>query len=263
MDLPPPENTISPTLKRVLSCAILFYLCVLILGPLSNPVGSEHLTRPIAEKVSPIHRALFLGHGYRFFAPDPGPSHLVEYKITKQDGSILEGLFPDRNDDSNAFPRLQYHRWFMLSETIWTEHSLTPNESDFRVRLMQLERLATEKQIAGHHKIASRMRADIEQQKKSYANTRQRIDDLVESVAKNLLEMHGGTRVELFVREREIPYPFEVQEGAKLDEERFLKPDQPVSIGIFSADEPNTSAAETATTIETESLPSRDVGGEQ
>ncbi len=252
MESSPAEVRISPTLKRVLSCALLGYLFVLILGPLSNPVGSEHLTRPIAKKVSPIHRALFLGHGYRFFAPNPGPSHLVEYTITKEDGSQLTGRFPDRDDESHAFPRLQYHRWFMLSETIWTEHRLTLSESLFRDRIKKLERLATEKQIAGHHKIASRMRADIEEQKESYVNTRRRIDSLVESVAQNLLELYGGTRVELFVREREIPYPFEVQEGAELGDERFLKPERPFSIGTFSADK-----------IETGSLPSRDGGGEQ
>ena len=234
MDLSPTENTtISIIWKRVVSCALLIYLFVLILGPLSNPVGSEHLVRPLAKRVAPIHRAMFLGHGYRFFAPNPGPSHLVEFQITKEDGSTVTGRFPDRDDVTNSFPRLQYHRWFMLSETIWSEHSLTPNEADFREAHNRLERIATEKQIAGHHQSASRLRASIKEQKESYANTRRRIDELVKSVAKNLLQMHDGERIKLFVRERQIPFPIDVREGAKPGDERFFKLKVPPMIGQF------------------------------
>lgn len=253
-----PENTLSPTLKGAISCAILFYLAVLVLGPLSNPVGSEHLARPIAKKVSPIHRALFLGHGYRFFAPDPGPSHLVEFEITQKDGSVVKGRFPDRDDADHSFPRLQYHRWFMLSETIWTEHSMTPLKSDFLAQQKRLENLATEKQIAGHHEIASRIRRDIAGQRKDYETARKRIDDLVKAVAMNLMEMHNGKKIKLSVREREIPFPFEVQEGAQLDDDRFLKPERPPLIGEFDL-EPGDGAA----SVETEALPSRSSGDSQ
>lgn len=237
MDSSAVDKTLSPTIKCLISCALLCWLFIVILGPLSNPVGSEHLTRPLAKKVRPLHRALFLGHGYRFFAPDPGPSHLVEFEITKDDGSIVKGKFPDREDESHAFPRLLYHRWFMLSETIWSEHSLTPIEEDFQRQQKRLESLATEKQIAGHREIASRIRADIAEQKRSYENTRKRIDDLVRAVAQNLLEIHDGEKVRLFVREREIPFPFEVEEGTKLDDEKYLKPERPPIIGEFRASE--------------------------
>lgn len=238
------ENSLSPALKRVVSCALLLYLLVLILGPLSNPVGSDHLTRPLAKKVDPLHRALFLGHGYRFFGPDPGPSHLVEFEITKSDGTTIRGKFPDREDLSTSFPRLQYHRWFMLSETIWTEHSMTPIESDFQAQQARLEQLATEKKIAGHHQIVSRIRADMAEQKRSYENARKRIDELVRAVARNLLEIHGGEQIQLFVREREIPFPFEVEEGAELDDQRYLKPDLPPVIGQFTANELKVSGGE-------------------
>ena len=233
MDLSPTENTtISIIWKRVVSCALLVYLFVLILGPLSNPIGSEHLVRPLAKRVAPIHRAMFLGHGYRFFAPNPGPSHLVEFQITKEDGSTVTGRFPDRDDVTNSFPRLQYHRWFMLSETIWAEH-LTPSEADIRAAHNRLERIATEKQIAGHHKSASHLRAGIKEQKESYANTRERSDELFNSVARNLLQMHGGESIKLFVRERQIPFPIDVREGVKLGDESFFKLKVPSMIGQF------------------------------
>lgn len=237
MDAPANQKRLSTIAKWAISLALVFYLGLLFLGPLSNPVGSEWLTRPLAKKVRPLHRALFLGHGYRFFAPDPGPSHLVEFEIAKDDGSVFSGRFPDRDDDDHAFPRLQYHRWFMLSETIWSEHSTTPIEADFLARQQRLEKLAIQKKIAGHHDIAKRLRADIVNQKRNYEMTRKRIDELVRSVARNLLQMHGGTKIRLYVREREIPFPIEVEEGAKLNDSRYLKPERPPLIGEFTTAE--------------------------
>jgi len=67
-----------------------------------------------------------LANGYRFFAPEPGPSHLVRYEVTLPDGSQEQGLFPDRRQHK---PRLLYHRYFMLSEFINTlENPNVPNE---------------------------------------------------------------------------------------------------------------------------------------
>ncbi len=61
-------------------------------------------------------RALHLHHAYFFFAPDPGPSYLIAYKATYTDGRpAVEGRFPDLQ---RHFPRLLYHRHFMLSEQL-------------------------------------------------------------------------------------------------------------------------------------------------
>ena len=231
------KNQLSPTKKCLISLALSGYLALMLIGPLSNPVASEHLIQPLEKGVRPLQRALFLGHGYRFFAPDPGPSHLVEFEIIQADGSLVTGQFPDRNDTENAFPRLQYHRWFMLSETIWAEHSMTPAEADFEAQQRQLEALATENTIAGEREIASRIRAQKLEQKRSYQLARKRIDDLVRAVAKNLLQIHDGTQIRLSVRERTIPFPIEVEQGAKLSDPRYLKPEQPPVIGEFTAQE--------------------------
>lgn len=237
MDEPQQKNQLSPIKKYAISLALIFYLAIMLIGPLSNPVASEQLIRPLEKTVRPLQRALFLGHGYRFFAPDPGPSHLVEFEITNEDGSLTSGQFPDRNDTATTFPRLQYHRWFMLSETIWAEHSMTMAEADFQAQQRQLESLATENMIAGEREIASRIRAQIKEQKQSYQLARKRIDDLVRSVAKNLLQIHGGNEIRLSVRERAIPFPVEVERGAKLDDPRYLKPERPPLIGEFTAQE--------------------------
>jgi len=55
---------------------------------------------------------LYLNHGYEFFAPDPAGTHRIDYHVTKPDGTVVEGKFPDL---SAQWPRLLYHRHMMLA----------------------------------------------------------------------------------------------------------------------------------------------------
>lgn len=57
---------------------------------------------------------LFLNHGYHFFAPDPSGATLLSFEATAPDGRSEWGRIPDRK----LFPRLRYHRHFLLTETM-------------------------------------------------------------------------------------------------------------------------------------------------
>ncbi|MEZ6073414.1 MAG: hypothetical protein R3C10_24860 [Pirellulales bacterium] len=61
----------------------------------------------------PYLEGAFLNHGYHFFAPEPGPSHLIRYEARLADGTTITGEFPNKEEN---WPRLFYHRHFMLSE---------------------------------------------------------------------------------------------------------------------------------------------------
>ncbi len=61
----------------------------------------------------PYLEGLNLNHGYHFFAPEPGPSHLVHFELRFDDGRVEQGIFPNVQQHQ---PRLRYHRHFMLSE---------------------------------------------------------------------------------------------------------------------------------------------------
>lgn len=87
------------------------------------PQQASPLAADCRRAVAPYVDALFLSNGYRFFAPEPGPSHLVKYELTLVDGKIIKGQFPDRRVYR---PRLLYHRYFMLSETLNTLHVPDP-----------------------------------------------------------------------------------------------------------------------------------------
>lgn len=222
----------SAWLRRCVSVALLVYLAIVLLGPLSNPVGSEFLTRPMADFVSPAHRALFLGHGYRFFGPDPGPGHLVVYRVTDTDGNLIEKRFPDRDQN---WPRLLYHRWFMLSETIYAEHSMTPDERSFAETKTELDAQVDALRESGKPRLSKRLARERAKRVQQYQNARERIETLVAAVAEHLMEIHDAKHIELFVQERNIPFAIQVLTGDKLEDEKFLSP--LIKIGEFERDE--------------------------
>ena len=224
----------NPWLRRFASIVIVAFLAIVILGPLSNPIASRHLTAPLAAWVSPIHRALFLGHGYRFFAPNPGPSHLVQYKITRADGTQLESVFPNRE---TIKPRLLYHRWFMLSETVYSEHAQTPNRREFeRLNLSRLQQVRALNK-GGRLVLAKSLEATRQREEEAYQRTLKRIDVLVRDIARFLLDREGGEEIELTVVTRTLPFPAEVRQGADLDDKRFLQYETNSVIGRFSKDD--------------------------
>lgn len=55
---------------------------------------------------------LYLNHGYHFFSPDPAGSTLISYEATLPDGTVEWNRIPNRE----IWPRLNYHRHFMLTE---------------------------------------------------------------------------------------------------------------------------------------------------
>jgi hypothetical protein len=211
----------SRSVRIAVSISLLIYMAIVLLGPLSNPVGSEFLTRPLAEFVSPAHRALFLGHGYRFFAPDPGPGHLVVYRIADADGNLTSGQFPDRE---TIWPRLMYHRWFMLSETVFQEHSMTPDSKSFEEADQELEQQVIALRTHGKPELSQRIARERVELKERYDRSLPRIEMLVAAIAEHLLKTNQGRQIELFVQERNLPFAVQVLTGDKLDDEKFLSP---------------------------------------
>lgn len=235
------QQSVAPIWRNIISLLLIVYLGVLLLGPLANPVSSEHLTGPLARAVAPVHRMLFLGHGYRFFAPEPGPGHFVECRFTMSDGSESTARFPDRESHQ---PRLLYHRWFMLAETIFTELDGTPDAKSFAEAQTALRREAAELRSAGKIKLAKQLSAQAEFLDQEYERTRERIANLLRSVAAAVLtERPAAESVELFLFERAIPLPADVMNRVRLDDDRYLSP--PINIGRFTREILKTSADQT------------------
>jgi hypothetical protein len=185
---------------------LLLHVMAVFAGPCAAPPPSSYLARRIAGRiydaqgtrhdgaVLPYLQAAYLNHGYRFFAPNPGPSHLVRYEIEVPGKPRIHGEFPDPDRQS---PRLLYHRYFMMSETVYNVED--PVSQPPRPGTLSESELT------------------------EFRQQRVTADALVRSIAKHLLEAHDGQRVRLFLREHRIPGPAEVLDGVALDDARLYR----------------------------------------
>jgi hypothetical protein len=103
--------------KWAISFGVVFHLWALLGRPLQfatqGPTGPSPAASAFYAPVRPYSEFTYLNHGYAFFAPNPGPSHLVRATI-ERDGDATEELwYPDLR---RQWPRLLYHRHFMLTE---------------------------------------------------------------------------------------------------------------------------------------------------
>ena len=100
-------------LKIPVSMWLIFHLAAMVLYPASVGNPPRELLSRVRDRIFERYmEALFMTGGHRFFAPEPGPSALVQYRLEQADGRVTEGIFPHRS----ISPRLLYHRYFMLSE---------------------------------------------------------------------------------------------------------------------------------------------------
>ena len=170
----PPGQALPRPVRLLASLAILAYLAGVIIAPLSGPPPASELSQVILQPFRPLLGALYLGHGYRFFAPDPGPGHSLRWTMTMPDGSSRTGTVPDAEGD---WPRLLYHRRFMVAEKI--APLVPPADAPAEIR--------------------ARAKADWL--------------PLVKGVAANLLRTNGGQRIRLELVEHYLPGPEEVAAG--------------------------------------------------
>jgi hypothetical protein len=160
-----------PAMRLVVSLALVAYLAAVIVPPLAGPPPASDLAMAALQPLRPLVGALFLGHGYRFFAPNPGPGHSIQWTMKMADGSTRQGSIPDRDAD---WPRLLYHRRFMISEKIAA--FVPPPDAPVDVR--------------------QQSRGDWQ--------------PLVKDVAGHLLHRYGGAQVTLQMTEHYLPDPEEL-----------------------------------------------------
>lgn len=119
----------SKRFRLALSLLICLHLLAVFLPPLSfqtrGPLGQSPSVSSALRPLEGYGEFLYINRGYAFFAPDPGPSHLIQAAITDSQGNRTEVMIPDRKVH---WPRLLYHRHFMLTEFLYEiyEPALSP-----------------------------------------------------------------------------------------------------------------------------------------
>lgn len=189
--------------RAVVSVLVALHLLAVFVGPFAVAPRSQ-LGQSLRVWLRPYLEVNDLDHGYRFF-DEPGPSHRIAYEISFADGRPVEaGIFPDRDVH---WPRLFYHRHFMLTENHYgmdapPQPPRVPANSDI-YRAWQVDR--------------------------------QLYDELTRSYAQQLLAKHGGESVKLFGVERGLPLREDVLKGVAIDDSRYLRPR--ASLGEFRREE--------------------------
>ena len=177
--------------RMAISALLVFHLAAIVAPPLAFQTRPSPPVNAMFSTLRWYIDVLYLNHGYAFFAPEPEPSNLVEYTVEFDDGrSPITETFPDID---RHWPRLLYHRHFMLSEHlnaafVFPEPPLEPERMD-------------EQSKQDYREVIERWKIDVErwdQQRKTY-EARWR------SFEKHLLTKHDADRITMRRKRHLLP----------------------------------------------------------
>ncbi|MEM9825850.1 MAG: hypothetical protein AAF958_04640 [Planctomycetota bacterium] len=163
-----PEMPESRRLRFFFSFLIIGHLLAVVTAPLvvqsRGSIGAAPIVTTLMSPVQRYGEFVYVDRGYAFFAPDPGPNHLIQAAIGPAERRI-EKRIPDL---STMWPRLKYHRHLMLADYFNQsyEFPLPPN-------------LASEDAEAA----------------RQWQMRRSRYEELRKSIADHLSARHGGDPV--------------------------------------------------------------------
>ncbi|MGN6546501.1 MAG: hypothetical protein ACTHK7_15710 [Aureliella sp.] len=193
---------LSPRGRAVLSVVIFLHLLAVVGEPLRMFSQGRQPGSPEAQLVrgglAPYIDFAYLHHGYFFFAPNPGPSHLMDIKLIDADGSARHLRLPNHRAQ---WPRLLYHRHFMLSEFLFQLYTPAPSGLGPDVQVPE--------ELLRDRALFERVRSSMEE---------------------HLAVRYGAQRAEIQLMEHRLPNAVEVfDRGMKLTDEQLylLLPDQP------------------------------------
>lgn len=205
--------------RALVSLLIIVHLAAVILPPLSME-GS-----PLASigwrGLRPYIEAGYLNHGYHFFAPQPGPSHLIRYELEMPDGSRKEGEFPSREQN---WPRLLYHRHFMLTEYLNVLHEGALRETELereqQTQPQQQQRVQLPEPV-NYYPPGSEPPEPASNLPS--ATDRELLEAYAQSYADHLLARYGAQRVTIHLVRHLIPFPEDVRSGRPLDDPQLYR----------------------------------------
>ena len=201
-----PEPSASPgrTTRFAISCVLLVHLAIVVATPAGLVMPGSRFARWILQAFAPYVQAGNVSHGYAFFAPDPGPGHVIEYELRFADGREERGTIPDVQQH---WPRLRYHRHFMLTEQLAAllQDEPTPPEDARFQRAWQQERAHWERQ-----------QRDFHQRAQAYGN--------------HLLKTSGASEVEMHLLRHHLLTPEEFLSGRSLRDRALFETGEIITV---------------------------------
>lgn len=199
---------LSRRVRWIVSALVLLHLIAVFWAPFmfACRVGAD-ATSPLADGLMPYLRPyiamMYLDHGYFFFAPEPGPSFLVKYRVEYPDGrEPVEGVFPNLDDQ---WPRLLYHRYFMVSTAL--NNSFAPADPPPEPSPPPINAAPSSAEQRNHQLAVEA----YESQKQLWAHRRQQYGALRGSIIRHLESEHPGGKVTITRIEHRTAAPGEVR----------------------------------------------------
>jgi len=224
---PTTQDSDSPTIGLGWQIAVSILVVLHVLAVLAEPLrffsqspvkfASEE-ARLLRMATGPYVDFMYLSHGYSFFAPNPGPSHLLECELVliSKDATSAEPssigrpafvdanrnvspqsswrVFPNRKTD---WPRLLYHRHFMLSEFYQTQFApLSLTEQD-KLAPAILETWKQDRQL--YEQLQKSIQANLAQAYPDQVATLRRIEHALPSEVQILVERWKLTDPRLYL----------------------------------------------------------------
>ncbi len=203
--------------RILISVLVVLHVAAVLIPPFRFASrSSQGEPSPLAESgyrwLRPYINAAYLDHGYFYFAPNPGPSHLVRYEVDQGEGQEpLVGVFPHIEPRrpriiGTQLPRVMYHRHFMLAESLHA--SFTPPDPP--------------QDVPENEELRNLMLEDWQRRRETYVA-------LKKSFEQHLSAVHGGRPVTIVRVEHRQPSPAEYREGLKIDDPQLYR-DLPESL---------------------------------
>lgn len=243
----------SAPVRVLISLCLGYHVLAMFVSPWAVPPTSE-LAVGVQRWVAHYQTLLYLNHGYRFFAPDPGPASVVEFQIQRADGSQFAGLFPDRQAINRDYPRLNYHRWFMWSETLGRMFGQWVTRAEFDQYLQVQQEEVRRLREQGLTLEADRLEGQVAEDRRIWLESESARQRILTPVARELLRRHDGVDIRLTLNRRMIPSLAEARMGMQPSDPRLLDPARAFELGRWrlAADGQSVEFWESASTEATE-----------
>jgi hypothetical protein len=207
------DGSPAPWLKIVLSVLLILHVAAVFAPPLAFACNAAGSSSPFADSLFGVLRpyigVMYLDHGYFFFAPNPGPAHLVDYKVEFADSRPpIAGRFPDLKTER---PRLLYHRYFMMSEAL--NNLYAPPDAPPEPTAPPITATTAEKQRFHQQQL------DYQNLLASWKHRRRQYDSLWRAYEEHLQDAYGASKVTLTRVEHRAADPGEIEfEGKRLED---------------------------------------------
>lgn len=200
----------SPARKYLATGLLVFHLSAVIVAPLTMDGAYGALFSPV-QFLRQYATALYLDHGYRFFAPDPGPTHTIRFEHAAADGPVIEGSLPDRLQTQ---PRLRYHRWFMLGESLANEVAQTlANLTAYTEDQRQMQKDIADLRAQGRVREAGQLQVIHAENQREFERHWEMAKTLSAALKQHLAKQFPGQTIRVYSRRQLIPSPADIRLG--------------------------------------------------